>query len=792
LTRNKIQGFVAYPSEPHNLVEAIEDAARRISEGKVVDLKPWKSFSQSGRTIMRNICEAIDKSQLFVCDLTHFNRNVLFELGYAIARYKRIWVLLNEGIARATSDYRAFRVVTTITYITYVNTHEIVDAFYREEPYKSLEDTLFKDLRDIHGDRRILPGLLYLKSPINTNESISLTRLLQDCILPLRVDDPREAPDQPLSWYLQELTNAYAAVVHLLASDQEDSGLHNAKSSLVAGLAYGLGKRTLILAHAPYKEVVDYDALRRVHTTARECSTYAKEWLGAVVPDYRHFKKTLRSDEEDRRSEAALRSLSIGDWQAEREAESLSHYFVQTAPFLEVMSAQQESLFVGEIGSGKTAIVLQAASELAVTRRNLVCLIQPSEYEWEGLLKVLSSVKQISEQGFLAESLWKFLVYTELAKSLYEELVGEESHPCSAQELGFLRLVEDNRDLILGDFTLRLEAAVNRLDGMGHEPDIPKQRIRMSELLHNSLLRDLRKSLGLCLEDRERVAILIDNLDKGWTHQQNLRLLGRFLLAIIGLGHRIWLDFRKQDHWRRDVNLTIALFLRSDIFNEILQHASEPHKLVPTRISWDDSASLLRVLEKRLSFSLRRDLPRDELWNSLFCSEVDSMPTRDFLFKSILPRPRDLIWLARTAIAEAQNRGHSSVEEEDILSARMQYSHYALRQVIEEGSQTVPALSSIMACFLGAHAVVTRSFILDAAKECGASEQGADQVITLLVAMGFLGVELESGRFEHALSRDRRDQLAARASRLTKSASGKPIRYRINDPFHAYLEVREQ
>jgi hypothetical protein len=789
MSRKRIKGFVAYPSGPENLVEAIEDAVSKINGGDTVELQPWVSFSQSGRIIMRNVCQAIDKTKLFVCDLTYLNRNVLFELGYAIARNRRIWVLVNEGIARATSDYRAFRVVTTITYTSYANTHEIVDAFYRERPYERLEDTLFKDLRDIPGDRRIPPSLLYLKSPINTNESICLTRLLQSSAIPVRVDDPIEAADQPLSWYVQELANAYAVVVHLLSSDHEDSGLHNAKSSLVAGLAYGLGKRLLILAHAPYKQVVDYDELRRVHTTAKECGTYARAWLDVAVPDYRRHMKTLRSGEKERRSEAALRSLSIGDWQAEREAESLTRYFVPTAPFAEVMSAQQESLLVGEIGSGKTAIALQAASELAGSWRNHVCLVQPGEYEWDGLLRVLSGIEQISEQGFLAESLWKFLIYTELAKSLYEELVGEESRPHSAQELEFLRLVEDNSDLICGDFTLRLEAAVDRLEKVDRSSNLQQQRMRTSELLHSSLLRDLRKSLGLCLEDRERVAILVDNLDKGWTHHQDLRLLGRVLLAVIGLGHRIWLDFRKQDHWRRGVNLTLALFLRSDIFNEVLKHASEPHKLVPTRISWGDRDALLRVLESRLSFSLGRNLPRDELWDSLFCSEVDGTPTRDFLFNNILPRPRDLIWFARTAIAEAQNRAHSSVEEEDILSARMQYSLYALRQVIDEGSQTVASLSSIMACFLGAPAVVTRDFILDAAKESGASEEGADQIITLLVAMGFLGVEVESGRFEHALLRDRRDQWAAKASRLGRADPEKPICYRINDPFHPYLEV---
>jgi len=97
--------FVAYPSKPASLAETIEAFIQTIKEAGVLSIEGWKSTSVSGKFVMLTICEAIDRADLFICDLTHLNHNVLFELGYAIAKNKRIWVLLNPSIEKSQMDY---------------------------------------------------------------------------------------------------------------------------------------------------------------------------------------------------------------------------------------------------------------------------------------------------------------------------------------------------------------------------------------------------------------------------------------------------------------------------------------------------------------------------------------------------------------------------------------------------------------------------------------------------------------------------------------------------------------
>src|SRR4030042_5228367 len=126
---------VAYPSTPAALSETVEEAIKALRQGQVVDIIGWKSTSVSGKFIITEICKAIDESEIFICELTDLNHNVLFELGYAIARNKRIWVILDPSIERSKSDYKKFKLLTTIGYTPYLNSREIVDAFYIDQPY---------------------------------------------------------------------------------------------------------------------------------------------------------------------------------------------------------------------------------------------------------------------------------------------------------------------------------------------------------------------------------------------------------------------------------------------------------------------------------------------------------------------------------------------------------------------------------------------------------------------------------------------------------------------------------
>jgi len=142
----QVKCFVAYPSNPPAIAESIEEAIEKIKAGQVVDIVSWKSINVGGRFIITSICEAIEENDLFICDLTTLNHNVLFELGYAIAHNKRIWILLNTSIEYSKNTYEKFKLLTTIGYVDYTNSNDIQTKFYKDQPYSDLQHTIYKDV----------------------------------------------------------------------------------------------------------------------------------------------------------------------------------------------------------------------------------------------------------------------------------------------------------------------------------------------------------------------------------------------------------------------------------------------------------------------------------------------------------------------------------------------------------------------------------------------------------------------------------------------------------------------
>ena len=79
-----VKGFFAYPSDP-TISEAVEHAIKDINGARVVNITSWRDLQIGGKSVIGQICAAIDESEVFLAELTHLNPNVLFELGYAIA-----------------------------------------------------------------------------------------------------------------------------------------------------------------------------------------------------------------------------------------------------------------------------------------------------------------------------------------------------------------------------------------------------------------------------------------------------------------------------------------------------------------------------------------------------------------------------------------------------------------------------------------------------------------------------------------------------------------------------------
>lgn len=124
------QAFFAYPFEPYALSETIKQAARDINKTKTVNVRTWEDMSISGKSVIREICREINSAQVFCADITGLNPNVMFELGYAIARDKRIWLVFDTSFTELRKQFDQFQILTTTGYSKYTNSDDIVNAFF--------------------------------------------------------------------------------------------------------------------------------------------------------------------------------------------------------------------------------------------------------------------------------------------------------------------------------------------------------------------------------------------------------------------------------------------------------------------------------------------------------------------------------------------------------------------------------------------------------------------------------------------------------------------------------------
>jgi len=664
--------FVAYPAHPPDRAESIEEAILRIRAGKTVQIIGWKDLAITGQLMISTICDAIRRHDLFIADVTALNPNVLFELGYAIAHRKPVWLLLNPSIEKAKTEFDRFGLLSTTAYHAYSNSNDIVNKFYSDRPFQSLDKILIDQLLEASGEPNKRDALLYLKPAEYTDAVIKISRRVDGGPIESVIDEE----SQPLSWYVREVTSSYAVVTHFISNDHAGWQLQNAKHALVAGLAYGLGKPLLMLAHEPYTSPLDYKDLLRKHRTARAAEGIYDAWLAPYLPSYEERLEARQNYQKKQRARGDLRDISIGDPLAEHESESIADYFISTAAYTEALHSNH-SIIIGRKGTGKTATLYKLSSDLSADPRNHFCTVRPVDYELDGILTMLRQEITRSEKGYLVESFWKFLLYTELARSLDEAIRSKPTYlGRSAAEESLLEFVLQHSETIKPEFSMRLETVVERLRDIGAFAGGQARKARISEMLHQELLSELRDRLGDVLSGKSQVVILVDNLDKAWTKDTDIALLSELLYGLLGVSSRVADDFRRSASGLKPIKLHFTLFLRSDIYASMLQFARERDKLPVRMLTWNDPEMLRSVIEERFAKSGAIAGENETIWQRYFCTSVGGIAVQDFLIATIFPRPRDLIYLVKAALHAAVNRRHTVIEESDLITASNEYSRF--------------------------------------------------------------------------------------------------------------------
>jgi len=786
--------FYAYPSHPSSLGETIQAGVKILERSPGLQrhglrFRLWPDVAAGGTRLLANITDAIDRAPIFACDVTYLNANVAFEIGYAIGRFKRLWLSLDASIDRAPQTYKqAYTGMLGAVYARYENHEGLAKEFVHDRAWETLDKHLLGDAFRSRANRSETPTLLYVKPPTSTTAVIRSLELLEDSAFAegLVTDDPVEVPGSTLEWYAEKVRDSDGVVVHLLSDGHKHAPSHNSKASFVAGLAHGLRRPLLMLAHEPFECPTDYTTLLRQHETAAQCEELLRDWL-ATVPVSRRSRRPI-NEETRPHQQLELRNLSLGEVKAENEETRLDNYFVETSAYLAPLEAET-TLLVGRRGMGKTATLIALQQGFASDRRNHVCTIRPVGYEVDGLLKLLDEDWHSAERGFLIESLWKFLIYTELAGSVTRELEGRPLHQeLSEAERLLVEYVTGNADVLLAPFSQRLNRSVGALSGTGTLLDTETQRARISEHLHAVHIGALRQRLVPVLASKQKVAVLIDNLDEPWRAGSDTKSLADLLLGLLRVTKAIVDDFASSD-LRQAVRITLTILLRSDIFSHLEPLATERDKWPLQRIGWNDPALLLRVIDERLEHGGISKVSAEDVWENLFESTVVGVPVRDFIIRYTLPRPRDVIYLVKEAVAVAVNRGHARVEAADLLTARESYSRYVFGSVLAEDDPQKQHMEAVLFEFAGAGAFLSEVDVRTRVLSAGVAERDADFYVNLLCDVSFLGIRTAQG-YVFAQDENQRHMLLEVGRRLTTPEGwGDDLLFQVNAAFHLALQI---
>jgi nucleoside 2-deoxyribosyltransferase len=781
------KGFFAYGSQFASSGECIEEAIEQINSTGEVYITSWIQLRNSGRFIINEVLDEIDSSDFFCCDLTGLNDNVLFELGYALAKKKPVYVINDVSFEESDKKFKELNLLSTIGYTKYSKTHDIVNGFFKERPYDPIGN-LWTDLTKTIISEKDSKAILVLNSQTETNYNLEIINQVDYFKLPKIVDDASENVNLPLNWYIQKLHSVPAVLIQFSSQTRSGFELHNSKCALVAGMALGLGLNIQLMAEKPYTSPLDFRDLLKKFSNRPECAEIVKDYLINLQKEIATLLINERERIDSRKKLSELQNLDFGEAIAEHESNKLYQYYVDTSHTQQLIK-NEYNIVVGRKGTGKTATLYYLFEDLVQDKRNNVVLIKPINFEVDGLIALMEESNSEFEKGFLIETVWKFLIYSQIAKTLYDKIKEKPLFAITDDENKYIEFIESNKSVFLTDFSTRLEEQIKKLReneiskiGAGNNNEF---RMKVSEILHEGVINEMKDFFGILIPKNHKLIVLIDNLDKSWKKDARLNILSRYILGLLGVSGRIFKELSYIKSIQTSISFHLTIFLRSDIFKYIQLVAREPDKMEVSRLMWDDSEILFRIIEERFVELSNNKYERSELFSRFFTSEVKNMPTKDFIINSIFPRPRDLIYFCKSCKDIAVSRGHENIQETDVLFAYKEYSSWIFKSLLVENNIVSKQMEDFLFELVGGNNIIDENAIkkfMTNAEISIVAEDDVEKFIDNLVDLTILGREVKVNEFEFEYDVEKFKKIKVMAKKLDSK------RYKIHNALLPFLE----
>jgi hypothetical protein len=710
------RGFFAYPESSPIVTEAIKGAVE-LSAKETLKLKPWEEMRIIGFKLDDLIRDQIHDVEVLAADISYPNHNVLYEIGYAIAVGKPVIPTVNVAIEKSIERVQKIGLFDTIGWATYVNADELSSK---------LRDWNDVSWRNRYTRRRDHGQPLFILDALKKTDFRNyIFHAVENSQVNYRKFDPAEIPRLTAAQAIAEVSSSAGVIIPIISDALVDSYLHNLRAAFLLGLSHGYEIEALAIQYENSPAPLDYRDFITNSTFRKETENHVERYCAETL-----IWNQRLSGRDKQVSAGILSKIDIGSPAAENETQQLRYYFIETAEFRRALRTEG-ALVTGRKGSGKSAVFLQVAETVGRDRTKCIVDLRPASHNLSEMREALLSVVNAGVFDHTISAFWQYIIYVEVLLKIREMVLPRARNNFKLQER--IREIEQSFSLsesvVSGDFT---DVAVRGVIRVARTSNAVDRRSQLTNIMFEDPIPKLRDAIVSLRDYFSGIVVLIDDLDKGWPPRQVETHDVATVKHLIEVLNRIQRDVTK-----RKLEFRHLVFLRTDIYERLVEQTSDRGKHNLIKLDWSDHEQLRHLLRRRVINAVKRS-HQDAAWTAVN-PQMGRTDAVGRMIECSLRRPRFLIDLCERTLSFAINRGHATVTEEDVEEGMRQISLYLVSDFGYEMRDFAGTPEDIFYSFIGVPDLLTEADLetLLAADKLGL---GVQETINLLLWYGFLGI----------------------------------------------------
>lgn len=776
-------GFAAYPSNLREVTETMGNLCDELTRRKVsITVKLWETNDIAGYCLIDPIRENINNSNFLLADITRLNFNVVYEIGYAIGKKRRVILVKNRAIKKHLELERELGLFDTLGFKEYQNSSELAGILGN---ISSVRPFAIPDKK-----RADTVPFFVIWPHERTEAEVRLnSRIKKQLRASFRQFDPTEGPRLSLSDAVNSAVNANGIILPLISQNRRDSEVHNLRCAFVAGLADGLERETLILQSGGEPVPLDYRDAVSFYAQLEDIDGHLADFAPKV------WERSLRvAQAEFPELKTPIQKLNLGHSAAENEHDTLANYYIETEQFDAVLRGEVQ-VVTGRKGSGKTALFYQIRNKIRTNRQNIVLDLNPDGFQLRKLKTLVIDHLEEGTREHTITAFWEYLFFLEICYKLLEKdkKTHLNNHILRPKYIAIQNLYQNDSFVAEGDFAERLLMLVDAIEekfttkGTVNSSGKVMTREEITGFLYQHGIDKLRDNITDYLAEKRELWILFDNIDKGWSahgvDQSDLLNLRCLIEAL----RKLQRQFK-----RSELTCRTVVFVRNDVYELLIDSMPDRGKVSRASLDWTDPLLLEEMLRRRFVYSLglpisgSPDFPT--LWSSFAVSHLPSgEETFRYIIHRSLMRPRSLLDFLHQCKSHAVNLGHEKIDTSDVFEGELNYSTDLVNGISLEIQDVLPTITDALFAFIESSSDLSLHDLELRINRLTNDITEKENILDLLFWYGFLGFTRNdlSDCYIYSVSYDMKKFKA-----LLENIPLSERIYLINPAFHRGLEIK--